>query len=665
MANAPAVQIPINLKTGKAQRDAKAFAGAFRKSITPVIDVGHLATAALSGIARGLKSAVGEMAGWVKMAQEGDLATRKLNNAMSLRGRLTEENRKAMNALSAELKQSIGLGDVEVRNLAARLSLLGVTNDKLGDAVRATIGLSEATGQKLGPAGILMGKVLSGNTSALKRYGFAANSAADAMRKLLPLYDQAAANAKGFDGDLRRLTTVWGEFREELGRAVTSSSGLGEAMGAIKDALLEFTRILGTGHGRTAVDTFFRGLSWHISQGIRGFLALRQAASELVNSKFMRVTDKALGGSGAGHVLPEVRRARFRAQALSRVGLEADMGMVDAEFARRHPESAASAEMIAALKRLAGALENAGARAPNTRGSSNFFGGGGGGGGAGGGVGASDFDNEQFAQMGAFAEAMAANNSVMDGLRQQELDAKQQWSAEMADLDLARMRGETEIANQRNALHQRAFELGVELRAKELKEMKKELGAHEQFAAFRLNIARQMAGALVSGMVSMIGQMIESAMGGEKAMDLIFAKMMGKLMMHMGAMLVQTGMTAIWNGIVGTNSPAMAATHGRENAIVAGAGAMAAGVTMIAGGAAISGAASAGMRQRQAPRSGGFSGGGGGGGGFDTNLGSPAFSGAGSGGGSTTVFNLSFDNVLPGSERRIAGEIERLLERGK
>jgi len=173
-----------------------------------------------------------------------------------------------------------------------------------------------------------------------------------------------------------------------------------------------------------------------------------------------------------------------------------------------------------------------------------------------------------------------------------------------------------------------------------------------------------MSMALVGGMTQMMAQMIQSAMAGEADMSKIVARMFGQMMMSMGGMLVQMGISAIWSGIVGTNVPWMSGVTGRENAIAAGVGVTAAGVGMIAGGAALAGAASA--RQRQSPPSaGGFSGGGGGGVGFDTNLGTPAFSGAGSGGGSTTVFNLSFDNVLPGSERRIAGEIERLLERGK
>jgi len=166
----------------------------------------------------------------------------------------------------------------------------------------------------------------------------------------------------------------------------------------------------------------------------------------------------------------------------------------------------------------------------------------------------------------------------------------------------------------------------------------------------------------ISVMFESLGMTIASALDdslsrGQSALA-ILGQLAGSILSTIGTMLIQLGSAAVLAGTLGTIVPFLAPATGGPAGVVAGLAAIAGGGALVAAGAAL-GAVSRPRGTSSAPASRVASGRGTVGSVPDYRAGSATS--VASGGSNVQVFNLSFSNVLPGSERQIAQEIRRVL----
>lgn len=126
----------------------------------------------------------------------------------------------------------------------------------------------------LGPATDLVAKAMNGNVTALGKMGIQAKGAQDALEILAKRSMGAATKEAGtFGGQLTQLNNLWGEFKEEVGFAITGSNGATNAIGILKgvliavaewvaknkDAIQEWT-VKGVNFAITAADVLYRAV---------------------------------------------------------------------------------------------------------------------------------------------------------------------------------------------------------------------------------------------------------------------------------------------------------------------------------------------------------------------------------------------------------------------
>jgi hypothetical protein len=255
--------IPIGLNTDPILEELRklnsAFASAFsgmKKSATETnskIELIQKGFAALKAVASFVADVITDYA---KAAIDAERNERRWLIAMQLRERVTRQQIDAQRAFVDQVSQATAIDDDAILNLQEQLSLMGVRQSRLSDATKATIGLAQVTGS-LDSAARLYARTQQGQTEALKRYGIQAKDSQDATRKLMQLYQLATDETKTLGGQVKLLEINFGNFKEELGSAVTKSDVAFEGMKALNDITRDFTEYLGSKEGQDLVDGFF------------------------------------------------------------------------------------------------------------------------------------------------------------------------------------------------------------------------------------------------------------------------------------------------------------------------------------------------------------------------------------------------------------------------
>ena len=175
-------------------------------------------------IAAGAAAVVGgAMFAAAKAAGEEDASIARLNAAISANTKITEAQRKQMDA-AIETRQGLAFSDDALRDSLARLI------PRTGDVTKAVklqstaMDFARLRGIDLSTASDLVGKVFSGNVSVLSRYGFAVDKNTTKTEALAMIQKAAAGQAEAYgkttQGAMESIQISIDNMVEDIGRVV-------------------------------------------------------------------------------------------------------------------------------------------------------------------------------------------------------------------------------------------------------------------------------------------------------------------------------------------------------------------------------------------------------------------------------------------------------------
>ncbi|MEA3245261.1 MAG: hypothetical protein U9Q74_03795, partial [Gemmatimonadota bacterium] len=203
---------------------------AFSKKVTNYIaGIGS----ALAGVALGgfFKKAIDE-------ANEAESGMLRLARAVHNVGGHYDKLKPTIDAVIEGLQQMTTFKDDE---LVAGLEQLTLTSGNAAGSVNAlglAADIAKAKKMSLADASVLVGKVMAGETSMLKRYGIVVNDNVDAMQQLQARFGGfAAGEANTFAGKMQKLSNAFDQFAQKVGSAITGKSSAGGALDELTNML--------------------------------------------------------------------------------------------------------------------------------------------------------------------------------------------------------------------------------------------------------------------------------------------------------------------------------------------------------------------------------------------------------------------------------------------
>ena len=184
----------------------------------------------------------------VKAFAEQESAVIRLNTALRVTGRYTEDGTKKIQAMATEMQRLTTVSDEAALGISSTLAQLatGLTTDQLADAQKAVIGLSSAFGIDLQSAATLVGKTLSGEMNALGRYGIRIDETADQqgkfnqiLRQTAGYFDVAVGSARSLSGQYAQAKNAVGELLETFGQIIAETFNLNTEQGNLRDRINE------------------------------------------------------------------------------------------------------------------------------------------------------------------------------------------------------------------------------------------------------------------------------------------------------------------------------------------------------------------------------------------------------------------------------------------
>ena len=612
-AKNPAVEIPVRIQKDQAQKDVKGLSSDMVKNFAKV-GAGLLVLKKSFDLVNGAISAGLRLTKEsIKLAMTQQENERKLIQAANMRGKFTRQQFEELQKLNSETQQATGIGDEYQLKLQAQLALMGVSNKELVRATRATIGLSEATGSDLNSSMRIVARTLAGNTQSLRRYGIQAKNSNEAMQMLLQNFEIAKDKGKTLSGQIKILQANFGDLQETFGMSVAKSDRAVSAFEAINRAVLKFNNFFQSDAGSRAVDRWFKVLLGFTEKTIRAFTSLIEVQERLV-----------------GEATPSIRRERVYTRALEQARMSPEeLGTPtyqdQVNWARRVAKEIVPQTAIELLNEFADELAAvstapyvAGGRPGKT----------GTGSGKPGGAGGDDKLGEKISFMGRDIFGFEAEEQAM-----------QEAQARRLELGLLGLAKDESLRQQKFALREQDL----------LREAAFNDAQLAQTQAFYDNLA--VIG--LNGLGNMIANMVQAGLSGEQSLSEVMGRMFGAMLSQVGTMLISLGTATAMAAMASTPVPLLWGLTGGPAGVAAGLGLIAAGGVLTGVGQYVSSAGgatasemtrTAGTARRMAPTS------------------------AADGGRrqqateeTSTVYNINFNGALPGSERRIAKEMKRIL----
>jgi len=163
-----------------------------------------------------------------------------------------------------QMQFATGVADDQLR--PALGSLVRATNDlTIGqDLLNLALNVSAGTGRDLETVSLALGKAFNGNLGGLTKLGIALDpniiKTKDFGAAQAELNKQfggaAAAAANTYEGQLKRLGTVWSELNETIGYAILNNIYVKDAIGRLPDAAAAAVKAFGKGGLGGALDAF-------------------------------------------------------------------------------------------------------------------------------------------------------------------------------------------------------------------------------------------------------------------------------------------------------------------------------------------------------------------------------------------------------------------------
>ncbi len=237
----------------KIEKGAKEAGDGIAKGLGKGIEsagLGKLATdaAKLFGLYKLLNGAVDLLGDAIRGAAAEADSINRLNTALQLTGKFSEQSAANLLEFSNELQASTKFANDAVLEVSALIQTLGNLDEQgLKQATKAALDLSTALGIDVNSAATLVGKAANGNVEAFKRYGVEiqkgatdAETFANALRTLEGRFGGASeAASQTFTGSLAKLENIFGDVLENIGFAITQSPALIALFTSISSVLVK------------------------------------------------------------------------------------------------------------------------------------------------------------------------------------------------------------------------------------------------------------------------------------------------------------------------------------------------------------------------------------------------------------------------------------------
>jgi hypothetical protein len=642
---------------------AKSF-GSFSVQAAASLELARAGWQALTGA---IGAVVGATAEYVQLASEQERVERRAIAAIQARTSLTQAEYEALQAANAARQQQLGIGDEVQLQLQGTLASMGVGKAQLDAATRAAIGLSQAMGMGLEEAGKIAGKALTGNVAALQEYGIRVGSVSEAQTALNRLYEQSVAQSSSLATRYEVLTANIGDLKEVLGQTVTSSGVAKDALDALSAATVQLQTFFASSDGKQLVNQFFSVITIGAADAIDAMLGAYRVMQFLRGQSDRGSVLSRIGGAGrlVGAVQPGALLARALGLAGGMEGYSAEIKDAFDQLLGRGVEALGDSPLVQTASDLADRLRAAAKSAVEVQ---SALGVGGAGGRRGGGVGGAALPDVSV----EVGDIRLSRDIQVEHAVQQAKQLRAGFAAELAASQAAITREaadiqrqvDMEVIDQRNALHQQAFDLRMQTTADMNRQELEIVVAHGQ----RLQQQQQlMADYAVMGLQSVsnaIADYVASWASGADMADKSIGKLAGGLVKQLGVMMIQTGLMSLLLAPLAFIPAFLPITGGPQNAgplAIAGAALVAGGIGAVALGSRLGGKGPSGSAA-------GARGGGGGASAGSSSQADPfprgfAPNGRDMAAAPSYTVNVSFGVV--GDERRAARMIRDVLERGR
>jgi hypothetical protein len=268
-------EISIILKAKNELQVGLAKAGASLQSFgESAINVGKVFATAFVGAAASLTAFATK--GLIAYAGQ-EKAVKSLEASFRAYNEEVDVNTSAIKSLAAAMQQETGIGDEVLIQRAAKLKMLGVETAALGDALKATVALSQY-GLEEEAAIRAVAQAREGNYSSLQRYIPALRSAATEAEKQIALNDFLTRGYEAQKATLGTLSGQWGLLKsnvgdawEEIGSAISQNDTVMQALEWLNEKVLQV--------GQTIRE-------WVDSGGVENFKAVMMGTLENVSFGF-------------------------------------------------------------------------------------------------------------------------------------------------------------------------------------------------------------------------------------------------------------------------------------------------------------------------------------------------------------------------------------------
>ena len=177
----------------------------------------------------------------VKAAAEAESAWSELGVSLENAGVDLATVRDRVAQVAAEIQNSTRFGDESVlRGLNTLVQLTGDYEKSLS-AIGPIADFAAAKHLTFEQASTIVGKALAGNDMQLRKLIPTMTKGGDVIQALGRFHGAAAADMQTFAGAQAHVSNLWGEFQEEIGKALIASVEGGNVMGELAEVLKDLT----------------------------------------------------------------------------------------------------------------------------------------------------------------------------------------------------------------------------------------------------------------------------------------------------------------------------------------------------------------------------------------------------------------------------------------
>lgn len=250
-------------------KKAANFTRKWATTINQSLEIASKAFGLVSGAVGAITSAVSE---YIDLANEQIRVERRLAEALKTSGEFTEEAFAAAKRHASALQAQTTLGDEYILGIKQQLVTQGVATAQLDAATEAVLGAVQARVREK-TAVQEVAKTYRGElSSTLKQMGLTGRDAAETIEILRSNMALARADADTYAGRMTQLGNAVGDFKEELGFAITRSTKVQQIIKALTDAVADLTGRVGNQGLAQSVDELVTSLANKAFPAFKGLI---------------------------------------------------------------------------------------------------------------------------------------------------------------------------------------------------------------------------------------------------------------------------------------------------------------------------------------------------------------------------------------------------------